>query len=511
MRQFVLLTVLLLSLVATASSASDPFSLSGTVTNTTNPSKPIIGSAVISFDDKGDCVIQINAPLYGSGLCSLTNTDDKGQQVTLISAGPSGQITWTGTASQDGFIGSYEVHYPDLPQLPERGTFAFQYDKNARILKLDDVLSRGDFTDNGQTYRVIVERDIAYLYDGESKYRGLRFVLDDKSNPLFRIEDHKDGSLFIDLRNNSSAMEWHTDGKDGYFSKTANGITSYYDRFMNYTSWSSVNTKDQTIYCRESADSIELYDASFKPLNIRSAKNSSGKVYWTRTYDNGVTEYFDDSMNSLNWYSMPQNGQTYYAHAIGKKFKVYDSNFRLLPGKPGFWTKFGRGMAIGLAAYGQALQAQAANQSSSYSQPSTAYQTNNSSTSYQTNTQQIGNFGYSYTTGSDGSSYNTTTQRIGNFEYSNTNGSNGYYASTTRQKIGNFDYVNGYSSNGSISGNGQQIGNFNYSHYSTPTGNWNGTSQQIGNFTYHTITAPDGTVHTGTTQRIGDFLYTTVH
>lgn len=500
-------SLLVISLAGLPANGSEAFSVSGTVTNTTNPAKPIPASATISFDEKGNCVLRIDAPLYGSGLCSLSTASDDSQSLILTSVGPSGKITWSGRDTQDGYIGTYRVEYPDFPQLPEQGTFVFRVDAKTQLLTLDDVLSRGEFTDNGQIYRVVIERDVAYLYDRDSKYRGVRFVLDQKQDPKFKIEDHQDGSLYIDLAANKTALEWHTDGKDGYFAKTVDGATSYYDRFMNYTSWSSVTVKGQTIYCYESGDWMDLYDASFKPLNVRSAKSSTGKVFWMRTYNNGVTEYFDGSMNSLNWYSLQQNSQTYYAQAVGKKFKIYDSNFHQLPGKPGFWTKFGRGMALGLAAYGQALQAQAANQSSSYSQTNSYSQT----PTYQTNTQQIGNFGYSSTTGSNGSTYSTTTQRIGNFEYSNTTGSNGYYSSTTRQHIGNFDYVNGYSSNGSISGSGQQIGNFNYSNYSTPSGNWSGTSQQIGNFTYHTITAPDGSLHTGTTQRIGDFLYTSVH
>jgi len=92
-------------------------------------------------------------------------------------------------------------------------------------------------------------------------------------------------------------MEWHTDGKDGYFSKTSDGVTTYYDRFMNYTLWSSVNVRDQAVYAHENGDSVELYDGTFKALNVRSGKTSSGKVFWMKTDSQGITEYFDDSMN----------------------------------------------------------------------------------------------------------------------------------------------------------------------------------------------------------------------
>lgn len=300
-------------------------------------------------------------------------------------------------------------------------------------------------------------------------------------------------------------MEWHTDGKGGYFSKTTGTVTNYYDRFMNSLRWSSVVVSGQTIYASEDGDSMELFDAAFKPLNLRSGKTTAGKVYWAKTYEDGLTEYFDDSMNPLNWYSAVREGRTYYAHAVGKKVKVFDSNFNEVRKRPGFWSNFGRGLAAGLVAYGQAMQQAQANSASRTSTYSGAVP------SYSSNTQSVGNFGYTSTVGTDGTYYNTTTQRIGNFEYSNTTGSNGYSASATNQRIGNFSYLSGSSSNGSISGTSQQIGNFNYMNYTTPQGQWNGTSQQIGNFTYHTITGPDGSVHSGMTQRIGDFLYTTIN
>jgi len=272
---------------------------------------------------------------------------------------------------------------------------------------------------------------------------------------------------------------------------------------MNYTLWSSVDVQGQTVFAYENGDSVELYDSSLKYLNIKSGKTSAGKVYWMKVDSDGKTEYFDDSMNSLHWYSAMQDGQIYYAHMIGNKVKVYDANLQPIQRKRGFWSNMARGFAVGLAAYGQALQAQAAaaSESQTYTPPATSYNTTN---------QQIGNFGYSTTTGANGSYYNTTTQSIGNFDYSTTTGSNGYFASTTRQQIGNFGYINGFSSGGSISGTQQRIGNFDYSNYTTREGQWNGTSQQIGNFTYHTFTAPDGSIHNGTSQRIGDFVYTSI-
>jgi hypothetical protein len=294
------------------------------------------------------------------------------------------------------------------------------------------------------------------FYDKDYAYIGVRVFLDERQNPILRIEDHKDGSLYIDPKSNKTLMEWHTDGKDGYFSKTSSGVTTYYDRFMNHTLWSSVDVQGQSVYAHENGESVELYDASLKSLNIRSGKTSSGKVFWMKTDSDGITEYFDDSMNPLQWYSAVRDGQTYYASVVGKKVKVYDATIRPIQRKGGFWSNMARGFSSGLAAYGQALQAQAAaaSQTDTYAAPNTSYST--------TTTQQTGSFGYSNTLGSGGS-YDTTTQRIGNFAYSTTTGSNGYHASTTRQQIGNFGYINGFSSNGSISGTQQQIGNFDYS------------------------------------------------
>lgn len=500
--RLVALTTLLFALPA-LSHANDPFSLSGTVTNTTNSSEPISASATISFGAQGSCVLRISAPLYGSGSCSIEKFDDAKQSLTIRSTGPSGDITWTGTCTDADYQGSYIVEYPNFPLLPEHGTFSLAYDKKPAILQLGDVLTKADFTKDGREYHILTERNIAVFFDKDFNYLGIRLFLDDKQNPIVRIEDHKDGSLYIDSKSRQILMEWHTDGKDGYFSKTSGGVTLYYDRFMKSTSWSSVSVQGQTVYAHENGDSLELFDASFGPLNIRSGKASSGRVYWMKTDPDGLTEYFDNSMNPLHWYSVVENGELYYASVVGKKVKVYDANFQPIHRKSEFWSNVARGFAAGLAAYGQALQAQAAaaNTTNTYAQPDTFYNTT---------TQQIGNFGYSNTIGSEGSHYSTTTQRIGNFDYSTTTGSNGYYASTVRQQIGNFGYLNGSSSYGSISGTTQQIGNFDYSTYTTPQGRWNGTSQQIGNFTYHTFTAPDGHLHTGTSQRIGDFVYTSI-
>jgi hypothetical protein len=43
---------------------------------------------------------------------------------------------------------------------------------------------------------------------------------------------------------------------------------------------SSVDLQGRRVYAYERGDSLELYDAAFKPLNIRSGKTSSGKVFF---------------------------------------------------------------------------------------------------------------------------------------------------------------------------------------------------------------------------------------
>lgn len=503
MRPRLVTFLIVLFLLPSLAHAGDPFSLSGTVTNTTNPGKPISASATISFDGGNKCVLRIGAPLYGSGSCSVEKFDDARHSLSISSTGPTADIACTGTLDGNVYRGTYVVVYPNFPELAQRGNFSLTYDEKPVLLEIENVLTKSDFTTDGKEFHVLIDRDFAVFFDKDYKYVGIRVLLDGQQNPVWRIEDHKDGSLYIDPKSNKTLMEWHTDGNDGYFSKASDGVTMYYDRFMNYTLWSSVDVQGGTVYAHENGDSVELYDSSFKSLNIRGGKTSTGKVFWMKTDTDGIAEYFDDSMNSLHWYSAVREGQTYYAHLEGKKFKVYDANFQPIRRKNGFWSNMAHGFAVGLAAYGQALQSQAAaaRQTDTYARPDT---------SYNTTTQQIGGFGYSNTNTSDGSYYNTTTQRIGNFDYSNTTGSNGYYASTTRQKIGNFGYVSGFSSNGSISGTQQRIGNFDYSTYVTPEGQWNETSQQIGNFTYHTFTAPDGSMHTGTSQQIGDFVYTSI-
>jgi hypothetical protein len=315
---------------------SDPFSLSGTVTNTTNPVKPISASATISFDAEGKCVLRIGSPLYGSGSCWIDAIDESHHTLSVRSDGPTADITCNGTFDGTGYRGAYVVDYPNFPELSQTGNFALAYDEKPVLLRIEDVLTKVDFTDAGKEFHVLVERDFGVFFDKDYKYTGIRLFLDTEQNPILRIEDHTDGSLYIDPKSNKTLMEWHTDGKSGYFWKTADGVTTYYDRFMKYTRWSSVDVQGKAVFAYENGDSVELYDSSLKYLNIRSGKTSAGKVFWMKTDADGLTEYFDDSMNSLNWYSATKDGQIYYAHMVGKKAKVYDANLQPIQRKSDF-------------------------------------------------------------------------------------------------------------------------------------------------------------------------------
>jgi hypothetical protein len=158
----VLSGLLLLSIIA---HARDPFSLSGTVTNTTNPNKPVSASATVSFDAQDNCVLSIAAPLYGSGLCSIETFDEAQHSLTVRSSGPSGDITCTGKLTDSGYQGTYEVDYPNFPEVSQHGNFSLTYDQKPLLLQLGDVLTKTDFTSDGKEFHVLAERDFAAFYD----------------------------------------------------------------------------------------------------------------------------------------------------------------------------------------------------------------------------------------------------------------------------------------------------------------------------------------------------------
>jgi hypothetical protein len=503
--------------------ATEPVYFAGTVTNTTNEKQPQTATAVFAIDGES-CVVYIAAPLYGSGACSLVGYDKESGKIQLVSYGPLITIKWTGTVKDTSMSGSYEIEYRGLPSLPERGIFQFvAKEKPEKPLALGDVLA-SEVVKSGDTEFVVwLERDMLSVHRKDGTYAGRRVLLDQNMKPLVVIEDYANGSTYHLPDKTEALLEWVTDGKSGYYTQPNGNTKKYLDRFFQPTGWVSFEAGSQTIFALQNTDGVELFDSSLKSLGIKSGKTNAGRIYWTATKD-GITEYLDESFKSLNWYSLEREGQTYFARFDRKKkVKLYDANLKeiRLPKKEGFWTQFARGFATGMAAYGQALQAQQAQQAAAQrtygyanSNAYPAYQpygqTSLPSTSYQQTTSVSPSLSFSNTYTSTGQSYSTTTQRLGSFTYSNTFGSNGYQASSTTQRLGAFDYTSGFSSNGAFSGNSQRIGSFEYSNLATPAGNWNGTSQQIGNFTYHNFTGPNGQMLNGTSQRIGNFIYTNI-
>src|SRR5260370_33364205 len=134
--------------LSAASYAKDPFSLSGVVTNSTNASNPSRASATFSFDAQGSCVLRIEAPLYASGPCEVKQMAEATRILTILSTGPSGQITWTGAVTDAGWEGSYSVEYASFPQLPEHGPFPLKLDQTPAAIWLTTLLSTSYFTSN---------------------------------------------------------------------------------------------------------------------------------------------------------------------------------------------------------------------------------------------------------------------------------------------------------------------------------------------------------------------------
>jgi hypothetical protein len=518
-------------LVAAVSLATDPFYLAGTVTNTTNENQQQTAGAVFSFDQGDSCTLVIGPPLYGSGGCSVTTFEIESGKLELVSFGPLTTIKWTGIMKDGKAAGTYIVEQRGVPTLPEVGTFSLLYqEKLEKPPKLADFLGSEVVKTGDAEFVLWLERDILSIHHKDGAYAGRRVVLDTNKRPLVIIEDGANGSIYRLPDSKEPLLEWVTDGKTGYYAQPNGKTKRYLDRFFQPTGWESFESGSKTVFARQNSDGIELFDNSLKPLGLRSGKTSAGRVYWMATKDS-VAEYLDESLKSLNWYSLQRDGQTYFARLDGKKkVKLYDANLNELrpPKKEGFWTQFARGLAVGMAAYGQALQEQQAQQQAaaqnSYGYAGTSayqgYQPYRRSPSisppisYDQTTTSISpssSLGFSNTYTSTGQSYTTTTQRLGSFMYSNTTGSNGYYASSTTQRLGAFDYTSGFSSNGAFSGTSQRLGNFDYSNYTMPSGMWNGTSQQLGNFTFHNFNGPNGQMLSGTSQRIGNFIYTNIH
>ena len=512
--------LLLIASTLDVAAAADPFSLIGTVTNTTNSKHPVTADAVMTFDKDGKCILKVSPPLYGSGTCALKAYDQTTGHVEITSEGVLLNIKASGTAKGDVFAGNYTVVSPSLPELPQVGTFQFRFAPDTAPLTLPNVLSWSTFKNGDEELLVIKDGDAVSLHHKDGKYAGIRLFLGKDGTPTFFIQDTEKGSLYRDIKTQNVLLTWLKDGETGYFIQPVNGGYTYLDRFMQPTGYSSIEVNKQTIFLHEVNGDVELLDTNLKPLGIRSAKTKSGQVYWSKSTGN-VTEYLDLSFKPLGWYSIELNGSTYYARSRGKnKFTFYDASMRELkrPGN-GFWANFARGLSTGLASYGNAMQQAAAYRaqqaqtyqaytSQVYTPPSYAPQP---SYSYNSTTMGQPRMSTTTTTDSRGNTYMTNSQRMGNFTFSNTTGSNGYTANSMTTQLGPFAYMNGTSSNGNFYGSSNQLGNFNFTNLTTPAGTWNGTSTQLGNFTYHNFTGPNGQMLTGTSTRIGDFIYTNIH
>src|SRR5260370_42000995 len=166
-------------------------------------------------------------------------------------------------------------------------------------------------------------------------------------------------------------------------------------------------------------------------------------------------------------------------------------------GKPGFWSNVAYGMALGLSAYGQALQQSAASaQSYQYVPP----------------VPQVYAPTFS-TVAPPGPTYSTTYEnRIGNTTFSNTLSGTGTTTSMTTQHLGasgGMDLLNAYSSDGSwLMGSIQNIGTAQFWNLQTPAGSWMGSSQSVAGFMFHNFSGPQGQSLAATSIRIGDFSFT---
>ncbi|MFI5174815.1 MAG: hypothetical protein ACHQKY_08165, partial [Terriglobia bacterium] len=391
--------------------------LSGTVINTTNPSSPIIAPMKMTIS-KGVGVVSIEPPLYGSGPCTVTSFNKDTNEVKISSIGPIIRITWAGKVEGEKLKGTYEVENLAQRGLPEHGTFELLAGQG-EMIKLADVIGGAKVKLDDKEYFLVRERDVLSLHNPDMTYAGRRIFLGRDDKPNIQVFDSISESLFYDANTKGLLISWHTDGKTGYYSRINGKIIQYLDRFLKPLQWESIEYEDgQRLFLKTVGDEVELYDKELKPLHIRSGKTDAGRLYWAKT-DGDFTAYYGADFTPLNWYSLQRDGKTYYStYDKKKKIHVYDSNLHELKSQkgPGFWTKVGYGLAIGLSAYGQAvLQQQAAQSASVYNAtppPPVTYGQN----SYSANT---------YVSGPGLTTSTTTSTRIGNTTYSNTYTSTG--------------------------------------------------------------------------------------
>ena len=509
MRQPIALILALFT--ASACFAVEPISFVGTVTNTTNPKLPTSAEAAINLDKDGHCILRVSPPLFGSGVCTIKNYDEKTGHLEIVSEGVLLNIAATGTVNGSTFTGAYSVVSTATPDLPQSGTFQFTVGPGSdKTAQLSDVLSWQTVKSGDQDFLLIRDGNTVSVHLKDGKYAGRRVILGKDDAPTILIEDSDYISTYRDFKTNTVLVTWVKDGESGYFVQPVAGGLSYLDRFFQPTGWSSIQVDQKKIFVHELNGDLELFDDAIKPLGIRSGKTTTGQVFWSKSTGE-ITEFFDQSFKPLGWYSIQRDGNTYYARAKGKnKFVFFDATLHELkrPRESGFWANFARGMAAGLAASGNAMQqAQAyqARQAQVYA-PGPVYP-------YTSISSTIGSPSFTTTTTTDsfGNSYRTNSQQLGNFTFSNTTGSNGYTANSTTQQLGPFEFMHGNSNYGAFSGTGQRIGNFDFTHLTTPAGTWNGTSNQIGNITFHNFTGPNGQSVNGTSTQIGNFIFTNLH
>lgn len=87
---------------------ADPFSLVGTVVNTTDPDKTVAAPVQMVFGQDGTCVLTISPPLTGSGSCAIKTYDEKSGRLEITSTGAV-NIAWTGAAKGNFISGSYRI------------------------------------------------------------------------------------------------------------------------------------------------------------------------------------------------------------------------------------------------------------------------------------------------------------------------------------------------------------------------------------------------------------------
>ena len=501
----------------------EPVFLQGTVTNQTNPEQPVEATTTVTFDVEGNGVIRIDNPLYGSGACQILSFDEQSQEIVLYSEGPLHHITWTGKVTEAGIIGTYQAEDVAQTSLPDWGVFEFRSGIGDPLV-LTDVLSATTIKVEGEEYLLLREGEKALisLHNLDSTYAGQIIALsEDGASAQYLITDQENGRVVTDVNTNEVVLEWIADGKTGYFALNQGEIVQYLDRFYNSLGWSSLTSDDgQIFFFKQVGEHLELYDGNLEPLNTWSGTTEDGRMYWAKR-EGDVVAYYDQQFNPLNWYSFEAGGQTFYATENSKgKIRYFNSALEEVKQKKkeGFWTKFARGLAIGLQVTGQVLEAyndQKSTYSSNYDTSSTGnagYATStrraNRSRSTRTTSTRIGNTTYSTTAGL-GSTYTTTGTRLGNTTFYNTYGSGGS-GSVTSQRIGNFEFLSGQSGGSSLSGTIQHLGNFSYTNLHTGSESWSGASQRIGNFTYHNLRSSEGRHLSGSSQKIGNFIYTTV-